>query len=270
MIIKRPKNRYQKGIKHYIKDVEYVSCPYCGKKMQFLHWGHLQKLHRKTIKDVRDEFPDIPTMTKKESEKRGKIRRKCNNKILTTCEKRYGGVGFASKKLDIKTRGVIKERYGNKNIMKTDHGKKFFEGELNPLKDSQTRKTHRKKLKQYYKNNPHHTKGKTYEEILGPEKAKKRRKEQVKNGQKGWLIAPKISTPQLKLFKMVKEKYPTAVLEYPILDYCLDIAVPELKLCFEYDGSYWHNPEKDKRRDEVLKKMGWKVIRYIDYLPSTV
>jgi len=62
------------GSKHNVQDVEFVECPYCpkGNKNQFkmLHWKHLRNLHGKTIEDVKDEFPDIPTMTLKEYNKK--------------------------------------------------------------------------------------------------------------------------------------------------------------------------------------------------------
>jgi hypothetical protein len=190
--------------------------------------------------------------------------KKFKKKASETCKQNYGGRGFASKILADKTNNTIKKRYGEENIMKVEEFK-FF-GDKNPLRDPKTAK----KVSKTLKGRPSLLKGKTYEDILGPEKAKKRKKELKKSGAYGQSITPKISAPQLEIFKMVKEKYPTAVLEYPVLDYCLDIAVPELKLCFEYDGSYWHDVEKDKKRDEVLEEMGWKIIRYVDKLPKVI
>ena len=187
-------------------------------------------------------------------------------KIKKTCEKRYGGVGYASKELKEKSDLKTKVIYGKRNIMKTEEGKKHFKGDKNPLRNPEIAK----KVSETKKGIPSPLKGKTYEEILGEEKAKRRKKELKRSGAYGQSITPRISAPQLKLFQMVKEKYPTAILEYPVLDYCLDIAVPELKLCFEYDGSYWHDEERDKKRDEVLERMGWKVIRFIDNLPASL
>ena len=71
----------------------------------------------------------------------------------------------------------------------------------------------------------------------------------------------------------VKEKFPSAVLEYKVAisnrNVYLDIAVPEFKLNFEYDGLYWHNSynRKDKKyndeeRDKELKKLGWQIFRF--------
>jgi hypothetical protein len=260
--MKRP-TRKERNRAHLVVDVKYVACPYCGKEMQFLHWQHL-KLHKKTIRDVREEFPTLPTMTKKDSEKRSNRRKKCEKQIIETCNKLYGGIGYSSEKLLEKSEKTTKRKFGRKNIMKTDHGKKFFMGELNPLKDPEISK----KVSDALKGRPSLLKGKTYEEILGKDRTKLRKKELKKSGVYGQSITPRISAPQLQLYKMVKEKYPSAILEYPLGDFCIDVAVPEEKLAFEYDGSYWHDPEKDSIRDSILERLGWKVFRFVDELPS--
>lgn len=80
------------------------------------------------------------------------------------------------------------------------------------------------------------------------------------------------SKRQIKLFDKVKTIFSDAELEFEILGKSLDIAIPSLKVDIEYDGSIWHNREKniayDKKRDELLKQNGWHVIRYVDRIPS--
>jgi very-short-patch-repair endonuclease len=258
------KTAYEKGIIHLIQDVENIVCPYCNQQRQWLTYNHL-KGHQKTIRDVRTEFPNLPTMTLQESLKRKEARQSCTDKIKKTCQQKYGGVGFASKDLKEKYEKTTEERYGNRNIMKTEHGKQFFVGENNPQKNPDVRK----RTSETLKGKPSKLKGKTYEEILGEEITIRRKKELKRSGAQGQSLTPRISKPQLQLYEIIKQQYPTAILEYPILDYCLDIAVPEKKLCFEYDGSYWHqDKEKDKKRDQVLYELGWKVIRFRDDLPS--
>ena len=73
------------------------------------------------------------------------------------------------------------------------------------------------------------------------------------------------SKPQVELYNRVKELYPTAILNYPLyeLNYSLDIAIPDLKIWFESDGSWWHqNKEKDLERQRKIENLGWKCIRY--------
>ena len=187
------------------------------------------------------------------------IKVKTNN----TLREKYGCVGFDGE-LGEKSRVTTKSKYGVSNIMKHEDFK--FKGDDNPVRRPEVKK----KISKTLKGRPSPLKGRTYEEILGKKRAKERRKEQVINGVKGYLAAPRTSRPQLQLYELVKEKYPTAVLEYPIFDYCLDIAVPELKLCFEYDGSYWHDAEKDKIRAEVLERHAWTVKRFVDEIPTTI
>ena len=78
-----------------------------------------------------------------------------------------------------------------------------------------------------------------------------------------------VSYKQKELFENIKIKYKNAKLNFMIKTKkafrFADVAVPELKLDFEYDGKHWHDNEdakkNDKRRDEELKKLGWKTIR---------
>jgi hypothetical protein len=72
------------------------------------------------------------------------------------------------------------------------------------------------------------------------------------------------SKPQVKLFEKVKLLYPSAILNYPCLNYSIDIAVPELKLAIEYDEPYWHRgkEEYDMKRQEEIEMEGWKFKRY--------
>jgi len=72
----------------------------------------------------------------------------------------------------------------------------------------------------------------------------------------------------MELLQLVRKIFPQAIMEYPIYDYCVDIAIPNLKIAVEYDGSYWHDKKKDNIRDKLLKKMGWETLRFEDYIPS--
>ena len=80
------------------------------------------------------------------------------------------------------------------------------------------------------------------------------------------------SKPQVELFNKVKSLYEDAILNYPCLNYSIDVAIPSLKVAIEYDSSYWHNygnnKENDKLRQDKLETLGWKVVRYTDQVPS--
>ena len=46
--------------------------------------------------------------------------------------------------------------------------------------------------------------------------------------------------------------------------YFPDFAILEESLLIECDGSYWHNENKDKVRQDRLEELGWDVIRFTD------
>ncbi len=76
------------------------------------------------------------------------------------------------------------------------------------------------------------------------------------------------SKPQVALFKLCQELLPYPILNYPCLNYSIDIAIPKLNIAIEYDGSYWHqDKEYDKKRQTQIEDEGWKFIRYEDYIP---
>jgi hypothetical protein len=75
-----------------------------------------------------------------------------------------------------------------------------------------------------------------------------------------------ISKPQMELYLLIKQKYPDAELEYPIItNYSTrfaDIGIPSKKLDIEFDGEYWHNKWFDDLRDKQLIEVGWKTLRF--------
>jgi hypothetical protein len=71
------------------------------------------------------------------------------------------------------------------------------------------------------------------------------------------------SKPQVELYEKVKILYPSAVLNYLYGKYCIDIAIPHLKLAIEYDEPYWHqDKERDQNRQAEIEKDGWRFFRY--------
>lgn len=77
------------------------------------------------------------------------------------------------------------------------------------------------------------------------------------------------SKPQAELFELCIKLFPDAILNFPCLNYSIDIAIPNLCVAIEYDGSYWHqDTTKDETRQQNIEREGWKFVRYIDYVPT--
>jgi very-short-patch-repair endonuclease len=164
----------------------------------------------------------------------------------------------------IKMKGEGNSFYGKKHTEKTKN--KISEiriklglakGEKNPLfGKGHTEKT-RKKLsvikKQFFLKFP----DKHINSIIA-------RNYKIQKNKKGGYI----SQGQIKLYEIIKKQFQDAQLNYPILTkstvFFADIGIPTFKLDIEYDGHYWHNPQKDMIRDRKIQKSGWKVIRLSD------
>lgn len=76
------------------------------------------------------------------------------------------------------------------------------------------------------------------------------------------------SKPQVKLFDMIMEIDNKAILNYPVGIFSIDIALPDKKIAFEYDSTYWHNIKYDEWRQKQLENDGWIFIRYKDCIPN--
>lgn len=65
----------------------------------------------------------------------------------------------------------------------------------------------------------------------------------------------------------LQENNVDAVEQFPIrgkYGYCLDFAIPELKIDIEVDGEHYHKigNSHDRKRNWALRNRGWKVIRF--------
>lgn len=78
-----------------------------------------------------------------------------------------------------------------------------------------------------------------------------------------------ISSLQQKLYNIAKDMFADVELEYPIstntnMRYA-DVALTSSKIDLEADGKYWHSDiEKDMKRDDELKLVGWRTIRFYE------
>ena len=81
------------------------------------------------------------------------------------------------------------------------------------------------------------------------------------------LVRP--TKPQLRLFGVVKERFAgeDVVLDHVVKVgrrwFCVDVAVPGLKLGYEYDEPFWHQDrDKDIVRHCLIESLGWDLVHY--------
>jgi very-short-patch-repair endonuclease len=84
----------------------------------------------------------------------------------------------------------------------------------------------------------------------------------------------KISKQEKEIREMVTKIYPTCIFQYKVLNYFLDIAIPEYKIAIEYDGYYHFNCKENidyyNNRQNKIENEGWIFLRYtmFDKFPS--
>lgn len=151
-----------------------------------------------------------------------------------------------------------KSREGHTHIEETK--RKIADGNRNKIISEETRKKSSVSMKKYY---------------LTPEgiKNKEKQRQRMLNGgvMKTFKNNKNPSKPQLKLYNIVKEIYPSAELDFweDRARRRIDIVIESLMIAIEYDGSYWHkDKEADDKRQKSLEDLGWKFIRYVDYIPT--
>lgn len=156
--------------KHLLSEAVFITCPICNKKLQYIKPAHC-RMHNLSFDELREKYPDTPTMTRTESEKRSSNRKASQNKIDQTYQKQGKKVGFADTTISKKAKDTMVNKYGAENIMKADN---FAKNRTNPMKDPKVSQRAGKTLrKTIQERGGHWTKGKTYEEIMGDDKAKK-------------------------------------------------------------------------------------------------
>ena len=72
------------------------------------------------------------------------------------------------------------------------------------------------------------------------------------------------SKQQLEIYKIIKQRYPEAELNYPFSTCSLDIfiCVNGINIDIEYEGCYWHrDSQRDIKRDKFLQSQGFKTLR---------
>jgi len=140
-------------------------------------------MHLLTFNEFRKKFPDAPTMTQKEKDKRSKNRKDAQGKITNTYKQQGRKVGFGDTESSRKAKetmvkdGLIDieniDDVDNFNYMRTKEGREGCSEGNNVLwKGSPKTKLSRDRLSEALRGRPSKLEGRTYDDIHGPEKAK--------------------------------------------------------------------------------------------------
>ncbi len=73
---------------------------------------------------------------------------------------------------------------------------------------------------------------------------------------------PPLTPIEDQLYRAMRTAGMTPRVQYGIGRYRVDFAFPPERLAVEADGRGWHDAERDARRDEHLRRLGWEVIRF--------
>lgn len=201
-------------------------CDFCGKEYVRPHNAHIITFNR-FGKDV------CPNCFKTNQEVKSIVQIKREN----TCLEKYGEKNcmFVPEMVD-KISQVMMEKYGVRNANQVEEFKKKQED--------------------------------TMINLYGVPKALQAKKFQekfVNTMTKNYSV--KTSSQQRACYDMFVEHGYNAQLNIPFSNCVLDVLItmPDgTKIDFEYDGSFWHDEgqkKKDRRRDEFLKKNGFKIMR---------
>lgn len=186
-----------------------------------------------------------------------KIRYQRKDEILQS--QRNGKLAWENSEFKNKKSKELKEKWGNPEFKKnkSDAQSKY-------MKECWKDPEYRKSMCELSK--------KLWEDEEYKKSMSKKHKDRLKGHNPFKANGLKPTKPQTELFKLAKQVYPDALenqsIKTKVSRRYPDILIPSLKLIIEYDGFYWHNSKDDKKRDEELKEVGYKIIHYIDHIPS--
>lgn len=252
--------------------LETRKCDYCRndyqRPHQSLRWS-FERFGMDICPDCYKNNPEIKQIIQSKREKTNLEKYKAKTpvqnqdvleKIFKTNIEKYGvRSSLSNEEVKSKISQSILNNWGVTNPMKNNEIKEKAQltcqekyGVKNPMKNPEIlKKAEDTNIKKYgYKSS-----------AQNPEVREKMRQSLIKNQ------SVPTSRPQIALFEKIKELYPNYVCElnYPVSKLFLDTALflEDIKIDIEYDGIYWHKDKKgfDFRRDTIVKKMGYKVLR---------
>jgi hypothetical protein len=288
-------NKYCLGFHHSDETKRKMSESKRGEKNQFYGKCHSVESKRKMSESHKGQIP--PNKGKHPTEETRRKLRENHADFKGEKNPNYGTHPIVSeetkKKLSKASKGENNYWYGKH--LSENHKKLLSEWHKGQHPSIETRKKmsearkgksfseeHRKKLSDSKKGNKNFNYGKVFSEeyrkkiglagigrYVSEETRRKigeTNREHLRN-----ILVKRPTKPQLKLFEVIKMKYPVNKI---MMDYSIktnkgyrfiDVAIPELRLGFEYDEPYWHqNKERDLQRHSLIESEGWKLTHFRD------
>ena len=189
--------------------------------------------------------------------------RKCSEETRKKMSESHKGKKFTEehkKKIGLSSRGRILSENARKKIREANIGKTLSIEVKQKISETQKKSGYYERNKIRMLNG-----GAKYAASFIKRETFEKKREWMLNGGSSYVNSfnKNPSKPQVKIFEIINELYPSSIMNYPFLNYSLDIAIPSLKIVIESDGSYWHKDEKyDLKRQKEIERKGWKFIRY--------
>lgn len=73
---------------------------------------------------------------------------------------------------------------------------------------------------------------------------------------------PALTPIEHRLLLAMRASGLSPIAQYGVGRFRVDFAFPDVQLAVEADGREWHNPQRDRRRDDELSRQGWSVRRF--------
>jgi len=226
------------------------------------HWNSEQRQeHSERMKKYYSEHPESTTKGYKESDEQKKRKSKRMKEISNREEvKNAFGIRmkeFWSRGEERKKQSERRKKYFSEHPeAKINVGKCIKEFYGNP----ETKKVLVKRIKEF-SNRPEERKARSKRALarFSGMSLEDRKKYMLR----ARMATKPVSKAEIALYELIHQYYPTAKSSQWICGHQADIVISECKINIEYDGAYWHpmGNEKDKKRDEILRKAGWEIIR---------
>lgn len=246
---------------------DYVYCNFCKKPFMFLSSAHILKCSNYTcsLKEYKQKYGENSIYSEKY-----RLQQKIKSKEVLNKEYVKEKLSIANKKYCATHREQVLIR-----TEKMRNSPKRIEGIKRNFANMPFEQHQRRSIasKESWKKNE--VRNKRLKSIRESDKAKTARKNNIQICLRK--AQPFISKPARQLFEFLKEQKLDVHLEFLFGFYHLDIAMPDIKLCIEVDGDWWHGnskfylvlnasqkkrQENDRRKETYLRNKGWTILRY--------